>query len=99
MDGQECMEAVMERFMWLLCPKFVHYCFTMTTFRIVAKKLRGKCIRLRSSDVTLRFAWAVLAVFGPSLPILNVLIAFLSKIYSILLFGSNLELLDMSDGQ
>eukprot|EP00971_Amphidinium_carterae_P027619 544067-Amphidinium_carterae.1 len=85
------MEAVMERFMWLLYPKFVHYCFTVTTCRIVMKKLVGKRMPMRASDVTLRFTWVVVALFGPSLPVLSALIALLSKIYFVLLFGSDSE--------
>eukprot|EP00971_Amphidinium_carterae_P179310 3556565-Amphidinium_carterae.1 len=56
---------------------------------------------LRGSGVlkVLRFAWAVVAVFGPSLPVLNVFIALLSKIYSVLLFGSDAEVLDMRSSQ
>eukprot|EP00971_Amphidinium_carterae_P338251 6475497-Amphidinium_carterae.1 len=99
MDGRKCMEAVAERLTWLLYPKFVHYCFTMTTLRIVSKKLANKRMTLQASDCLLRFAWAVAAVFGPSLPVLNMLIAFLSKIYTVLLFGSDSEVLDMRDGQ
>eukprot|EP00971_Amphidinium_carterae_P262005 5196985-Amphidinium_carterae.1 len=89
----------MERLMWLMYPKFVHYCFTMTTCRIVAAKCADKRLTLQASDVVLRFAWVVVAVFGPSLPVLNALIALLAKIYSVLLFGSDSEVLDMSDGQ
>eukprot|EP00971_Amphidinium_carterae_P299541 5951535-Amphidinium_carterae.1 len=89
----------MERLMWLLYPKFVHYCFAMTTFRIVAVWLADKRWTLQASDVVLPFAWVVVAVFGPSLPVLNILITFLSNIYSVLLFGSDSEVLDMRDEQ
>eukprot|EP00971_Amphidinium_carterae_P088860 1758540-Amphidinium_carterae.1 len=98
MDGHKCLEAAIERLTWLLYPKFVHYCFTVTTYRIIAAKLVHKRVKLRSLDVVLRLAWVVVAVFGPSLPVLNVLIAVLSKIYSVLFFGSDSKLLDMRDG-
>eukprot|EP00971_Amphidinium_carterae_P038125 749408-Amphidinium_carterae.1 len=93
------MDAAIERLMWLLYPKFVHYCFTWTTFRIVAKKLAEKRVTLQAADGVLRFTWVVVAVFGPTLPVLNVLIVLLSKIYAVLLFGSNAQVLNMSDGQ
>eukprot|EP00971_Amphidinium_carterae_P309373 6147833-Amphidinium_carterae.1 len=70
----------------------------MTTYRIVMAKLFKRRMRLDTSDVVLRFAWVVVALFGPSLPILNALIALLSKIYPVLLFGSDSEMLDMRDG-
>eukprot|EP00971_Amphidinium_carterae_P236333 4689979-Amphidinium_carterae.1 len=98
MDRRECMEAVLERLMWLLYPKFMHYCFTMTTLRIIMAKHSKRRMRLDATDVVLRFAWAVVAMFGSSLPMLNTLIALLSKIYSVLLFGYS-EVLDMSDRQ
>eukprot|EP00971_Amphidinium_carterae_P001672 33602-Amphidinium_carterae.1 len=56
-------------------------------------KVFKRRVSLRKSSVVLRFAWVVVAVFGPSIPLLNVLIALLAKIYSVLLFGSNSGLL------
>eukprot|EP00971_Amphidinium_carterae_P080925 1601178-Amphidinium_carterae.1 len=62
------MEAVTERLMWLLYLKFVHYCFTFPTYRIFAAQLADNHLTLPASDVVLRFAWLVVAVFGSSLP-------------------------------
>eukprot|EP00971_Amphidinium_carterae_P026233 517318-Amphidinium_carterae.1 len=59
-------------------------------------KLFKRHVTVEKSDVVLRFAWVVVALFGPSIPVLNVLIALLSKIYFVLLFGSDVEVLDMS---
>eukprot|EP00971_Amphidinium_carterae_P029876 587774-Amphidinium_carterae.1 len=67
----------------------------MTTCRIIAKQLANKKVKLQSSDVTLRFAWVVVALLGPTLPVLSALVALLSKIYFVLFFGSDSEVLDM----
>eukprot|EP00971_Amphidinium_carterae_P108793 2154131-Amphidinium_carterae.1 len=67
----------------------------MTTYRIIMAKFFKRHVKLEKTDVVLRFTWLVVALFGPSLPILNALIALLSKIYFVLLFGSDLEVLDM----
>eukprot|EP00971_Amphidinium_carterae_P006996 138581-Amphidinium_carterae.1 len=90
------MEAAVEHLMWLLYNKFVNYCFTWTTYRIVAAQLAEKRMTLEAAGVVLQFGWVVVALFGPSLPVLNVLIAFMSKLYSVLLFGSDSDILDMS---
>eukprot|EP00971_Amphidinium_carterae_P126158 2499194-Amphidinium_carterae.1 len=50
-------------------------------------------MKLEGSHVLLTFSWLTVTMFGPCLPILNTLIALLTNIYSILLFGSNAQLL------
>eukprot|EP00971_Amphidinium_carterae_P134292 2660603-Amphidinium_carterae.1 len=95
MNGKECMEATLEHLMWLLCPKFAHYTFTIAAFRIVKGRIAGdgKGINLTSSHVLLDFLWLVVTLFGPCLPILHALIALLANIYSILLFGTDTQFL------
>eukprot|EP00971_Amphidinium_carterae_P341693 6480635-Amphidinium_carterae.1 len=72
----------------------------MTAYRVVMAKLFKRRMTLDASNVVLRFTWLVVAVFGPSLPVLNVLVYFLSKIYPVLLFESDSKVLevDMRDG-
>eukprot|EP00971_Amphidinium_carterae_P046342 912153-Amphidinium_carterae.1 len=94
MNRRECMEATLEHLMWLLYPKFAHYTFTMAAFRIVKWRLRGKGMTLHASYVLLKFLWLVVTMFGPCLPILNTLIALIANIYSILLFGTDVQVLD-----
>eukprot|EP00971_Amphidinium_carterae_P199553 3960625-Amphidinium_carterae.1 len=93
MNGKDCAEAAIEHLSWLLYPKFAHYTFTITTFRIMKVRLGFNGMRLEAVHVLLTFLWLVLTLFGPCLPILNTLIVLLSNIYSILLFGSNANIL------
>eukprot|EP00971_Amphidinium_carterae_P082872 1639538-Amphidinium_carterae.1 len=85
------MEATLEHLVWLLYPKFAHYTFTVAAFRIVKGRLRGNGngMTLADSHVLLKFLWLVVTLFGPCLPILHALIAFIANIYSILLFGTD----------
>eukprot|EP00971_Amphidinium_carterae_P047328 932621-Amphidinium_carterae.1 len=41
MDWRDCMEATLERLVWLLYPKFAHYTFTIAALRIVKGMFRG----------------------------------------------------------
>eukprot|EP00971_Amphidinium_carterae_P324364 6445948-Amphidinium_carterae.1 len=86
-----CMEATLEHLAWLLYPKFAHYTFTITAFRIIRRRLRGKGMTLKATYVLLKFVWLVVTLFGPCLPILNTLIAVLVNIHSILLFGTDFQ--------
>eukprot|EP00971_Amphidinium_carterae_P306557 6091960-Amphidinium_carterae.1 len=90
MNGRECVEATLEHLGWLLYPKFAHYTFTIPAFRIAKQRLRGNGMTLKASCVLLKFLWLVVTLFGPCLPILNILIALLANIHSILLFGTNM---------
>eukprot|EP00971_Amphidinium_carterae_P347473 6489506-Amphidinium_carterae.1 len=85
-----------EQLGWLLYAKFAHYSFTITSIRIAKARLGGEGMRLESSYVLLQFSWLMATLFGPCLPILNALIALNASIYSILLFGCDSELLDLS---
>eukprot|EP00971_Amphidinium_carterae_P340329 6478607-Amphidinium_carterae.1 len=58
-----------------------------------------KQMPLKDASVLLSYAWLLETVFGPCLPILNALIAMLTKIYSALLFSSHVALLDMDECQ
>eukprot|EP00971_Amphidinium_carterae_P243383 4832754-Amphidinium_carterae.1 len=94
------MEAVVERVAWLLYPKFVHYSFTTVVFRAIAVRHSTKRrMTLRSANVLLTYTWLVVLLCGPCLPILSALVALLAKIHSVLLFGSDLNLLDMDEHQ
>eukprot|EP00971_Amphidinium_carterae_P162689 3225748-Amphidinium_carterae.1 len=97
MNVRECMEATIEHLVWLLYPKFAHYTFTIAAFRIVKARLRGSGMTLPASYVLMKFLWLVVTLFGPCLPILNTLIALLANIYSILLFGTNVQVLDVKE--
>eukprot|EP00971_Amphidinium_carterae_P309624 6153307-Amphidinium_carterae.1 len=94
-NGRDCMEAVIEHIMYLLSPKFAHYTFTTTAWRIVKMRLGGKGMALGETHVLLKVLWLVTTLCGPCLPILNALIAMLANIYPVLLFGTNTRLLDM----
>eukprot|EP00971_Amphidinium_carterae_P125246 2481713-Amphidinium_carterae.1 len=59
MDGKACIEAVTEHLVWILCPKLVHYIFTMPTFRVVRVRMGGKGMTLVSTNVLLTFLWLV----------------------------------------
>eukprot|EP00971_Amphidinium_carterae_P348437 6490487-Amphidinium_carterae.3 len=98
-NGRECMDATVEHLVWLLYPKFAHYTFSIAAFRIVKARLRGNGITLQASYVLLKFLWLVVTLFGPCLPILNTLIALLAHIYSILLFGTDAQVLDVKEIQ
>eukprot|EP00971_Amphidinium_carterae_P268617 5328998-Amphidinium_carterae.1 len=52
---------------------------------------------LQGSYVLLKFLWLVVTLFGPCLPILTTLIALLANIYSILLFGTYVHVLDVKE--
>eukprot|EP00971_Amphidinium_carterae_P143545 2843842-Amphidinium_carterae.1 len=60
------------------------------------RRLRGTGMKPRASYVLLKFLWLVVTLFGPCLPVLNTLIALLANIYSILLFGTDPPVLDMT---
>eukprot|EP00971_Amphidinium_carterae_P230009 4565158-Amphidinium_carterae.1 len=60
-------------------------------------RLRGTGMKLQASYVLLKFSWLVMTLFGPCLPILSTLIALLVNIYSILLFGTNAQVLDVKE--
>eukprot|EP00971_Amphidinium_carterae_P225825 4479114-Amphidinium_carterae.1 len=60
-------------------------------------RLRGNSMTLQASSVLLKLLWLVVTLFGPCLPVLNVLIALLANIYSILLFGTDAQLLDVRE--
>eukprot|EP00971_Amphidinium_carterae_P320967 6380086-Amphidinium_carterae.1 len=64
---------------------------------MVKGRLRGNGMTMQASNVLLKFSWLVVASFGPCLPILNTLIALLANIYSILLFGTNFQVLDVRE--
>eukprot|EP00971_Amphidinium_carterae_P010568 208857-Amphidinium_carterae.1 len=100
MDGRACTEAVAERLVWLLYPKFVHYSFTVTAVRMLrVKMLAAKGASLKDAKVVLSYTWLTVALFGPCLPILNALLAFLPKLFSVIHFDCDLQLLDTSIGQ
>eukprot|EP00971_Amphidinium_carterae_P303806 6036534-Amphidinium_carterae.1 len=52
----------------------------------------------QAANVLLSYTWLVVTLFGPCLPVLNALAALLVKIYSVLLFSSDLQLLPVEDG-
>eukprot|EP00971_Amphidinium_carterae_P143839 2850438-Amphidinium_carterae.1 len=97
MNGKECMDTALEHLAWLLYPKFAHYAFTITAFRIVKRRFTGNGMTVQASYVVLKFVWLVVTLFGPCLPILNTLIALLANIYSILLFGTAAQVLDVKE--
>eukprot|EP00971_Amphidinium_carterae_P184339 3659532-Amphidinium_carterae.1 len=49
MNGRDCMEATIEHLVWLLYPKFAHYTFTITAFRIVKMRLGERGMTLAAS--------------------------------------------------
>eukprot|EP00971_Amphidinium_carterae_P153446 3042150-Amphidinium_carterae.1 len=61
------------------------------------RRLSGKGMKLQASYVLLKLLWLVLILFGPCLPILDALIALLANIYSILLFGTDAQILDVKE--
>eukprot|EP00971_Amphidinium_carterae_P313894 6238714-Amphidinium_carterae.1 len=93
------MEATLEHLVWLLYPKFAHYAFTIAAYRIVRGRLRGNSMSLAGSHVLLKFLWLVVTLFGPCLPILHALIALTATIYSVLLFGTDAQVLDVKEGE
>eukprot|EP00971_Amphidinium_carterae_P035452 697990-Amphidinium_carterae.1 len=97
MNGRERTEATPEHPVWLLYPKFAHYTFSIAAFRVVKGRLRGNSMTLLASSVLLKFLWLVVTLFGPCLPILSILIALLANIYSILLFGTDAQVLDLKE--
>eukprot|EP00971_Amphidinium_carterae_P208436 4135541-Amphidinium_carterae.1 len=60
-------------------------------------RLTGNGMKLQASYVLLKLLWLVVTLFGPCLPILNALIALLANVYSILLFGTNAQILDVKE--
>eukprot|EP00971_Amphidinium_carterae_P060584 1199096-Amphidinium_carterae.1 len=60
-------------------------------------RVRGNGMTLQASNVLLMFFWLVVILFGPCLPILNTLIALSANIYSILLFGTDFQVLDVKE--
>eukprot|EP00971_Amphidinium_carterae_P200101 3971321-Amphidinium_carterae.1 len=93
MNPRNCVEEAIEQLVRLLYPKFAHNIFTMAAFRILKVRLGGSGMTLEGSHVLLKFLWLVVILFGPCLPILNSLITLLASVYSILLFGTNAQLL------
>eukprot|EP00971_Amphidinium_carterae_P118016 2338098-Amphidinium_carterae.1 len=91
------MEAAIEHLGWLLYSKFTHNTFTIAAFRVAKRRLRGTRMSLESAHALLQLSWLVMTLFGPCLPILNTLIALLTNIYSILLFGCDSHLLDLKE--
>eukprot|EP00971_Amphidinium_carterae_P248115 4926363-Amphidinium_carterae.1 len=61
------------------------------------RRLRGKGMTLQASYALLKLLWLVVVLLGPCLPILNALIALLANIYSILLFGTDAQVLDVKE--
>eukprot|EP00971_Amphidinium_carterae_P124565 2467642-Amphidinium_carterae.1 len=57
MDRRECMEAVTERLVWLLYPKFVHYSCTMAVLRTVRAQHSAKRMRLHGAIALLSYTW------------------------------------------
>mmetsp|Transcript_12498 Transcript_12498/g.23064 ORF Transcript_12498/g.23064 Transcript_12498/m.23064 type:complete len:123 (-) Transcript_12498:41-409(-) len=80
-------EAAVEHMSWLLYPKFIHYGLTLPSVRIfrLQKGLGGK-LTLQDASVLLSYTWLAITLFGPYVPILNMLNAMLVKIYYMLLF-------------
>eukprot|EP00971_Amphidinium_carterae_P017536 345367-Amphidinium_carterae.1 len=97
MNLKKCVEATIEHLVWLLYSKFAHYTCTIAAFRILRRRFRGKGITLQDSNVLLKLLWLVMTLFGPCLQILNALIAMLANIYSILLFGTDAQILDVKE--
>eukprot|EP00971_Amphidinium_carterae_P253862 5039847-Amphidinium_carterae.1 len=61
------------------------------------ERFRGNGMTLQASYVLLKFAWLVVTLLGPCLPILHALIALLTHIYSILLFGTDRQFLHVTE--
>eukprot|EP00971_Amphidinium_carterae_P091683 1814962-Amphidinium_carterae.1 len=93
------MEATIEHLVWLLYPKLAHCTFTMTTFRILKVRFGGHGMTLRGLLVLLQFLWLVVTLFGPCLPVLITLSALLANTYSVLLFNTDPQLLEMNKSQ
>eukprot|EP00971_Amphidinium_carterae_P261321 5184225-Amphidinium_carterae.1 len=91
------MEMVSERLLALLYAKFVNSSFTMAAFRMLCARRSAKRMTPGVASVLLSYTWLVATLFGPCLPILNALLALFAMIYSVLLFGSDVEILGMSD--
>eukprot|EP00971_Amphidinium_carterae_P055103 1085830-Amphidinium_carterae.1 len=98
MEWRACVEAVVEHMTWLLYPKLSHYAFTLPACYMLKNQLGGRGLKLSRASVLLSYTWLVVTLFGPCLPITNALIALMLKIYSALLFGSQLQILHMPDG-
>eukprot|EP00971_Amphidinium_carterae_P276039 5477615-Amphidinium_carterae.1 len=60
-------------------------------------RLTGNGMTLQASYALLKLSWLVVTLFGPCLPILNALIALIANIYSILLFSTDAQLLDLEE--
>eukprot|EP00971_Amphidinium_carterae_P126375 2503701-Amphidinium_carterae.1 len=60
-------------------------------------RLTGNGMTLQASYVLLKLLWLVVTLFGPCLPVLNVLIALIANIYSILLFSTYAKILDVKE--
>eukprot|EP00971_Amphidinium_carterae_P063157 1249822-Amphidinium_carterae.1 len=95
MDKRDCVDALTERLAWLLWPKLAHHSLTIAACRMLRVRFSGKRMTLRAANVLLSYTWLLLVLFGPCLPVLNALMALLSIIYSILLFGSDPQLVDL----
>eukprot|EP00971_Amphidinium_carterae_P166289 3295892-Amphidinium_carterae.1 len=61
------------------------------------RRLSGKGMTLQASYVLLKLLWLMVILFGPCLPILNALIALAANIYSILLFGTDAQVLNVKE--
>eukprot|EP00971_Amphidinium_carterae_P239263 4749808-Amphidinium_carterae.1 len=97
MNVKGCVEATIEHLAWLLYSKFAHYTFTIAAFRIMKRRTTGNGMTLQGSYVLLKLLWLVVTLFGPCLPILNALSALIANIYSILLFNTDAQLLDVKE--
>eukprot|EP00971_Amphidinium_carterae_P292644 5809643-Amphidinium_carterae.1 len=71
----------------------------MAAFRLFRMVFGANHMTSTDASVLLNYAWLVVALFGPSLPMLNILIALLVKIYSVLLFASGSCDVDMRLGR
>eukprot|EP00971_Amphidinium_carterae_P092734 1836387-Amphidinium_carterae.1 len=91
------MVSAIEHLGWLLYSKFAHNTFTIAAYRVAKGRFVGSGMSLESSHVLLQLSWLIVTLFGPSLPVLNTLIALLANIYSILLFGSDSQILDLQE--
>eukprot|EP00971_Amphidinium_carterae_P299521 5950970-Amphidinium_carterae.1 len=91
------MEATLEHLAWLLYPKVAHYTFTKAAYRIVKGTLTSNGMTLRNSHVLLNCLWLAVALIWPCLPILHARIALLVNIYSILVFGTDAQILKVKE--
>eukprot|EP00971_Amphidinium_carterae_P346899 6488652-Amphidinium_carterae.1 len=60
---------------------------------MVKEELKARRMKVTDAAVLLNYTWLILALFGPCLPLFNVLSVLLARIYFVLLFGCNLKML------